>query len=499
MASLLSTLQHRLDDPSIPWKTVVAVSVLAGELFEGYVGSRQRRFLDPILHPTLPASLKPYLAAEDAQTTYSKSQAYARHKMSFSSVVSAIGLVETVILLSNVSQPVLASLGFNVGTGSDWTLLKGFWTAAKYVPGVGGGASSMGGPSEIRQTMGFIALSTVASTILSIPQDYYRNFVMEEKHGFNKMTRHTFVKDLVKGLLVSLLLEVPLLAGVVKIIHWAGQDAVLRIVSWTIGFVFLVQLAMIVVYPFVIAPLFNKFTPLAADSPFYPRIKAVAQRVGFPLDAVYVIDGSTRSSHSNAYFVGVPGLPKQIVIFDTLLEKSTPEEVEAVLAHELGHWKGTHIVYLLVTSLAQVAFSLSIFSLLLSNGPLLASFGFAPSTATTLAAKVAHPLSPAPVGPTVVALFLASTLFSPLSTFLKFCTNSVTRRLEYDADAFAAKLGGSYARNLKKALVTIHEKNLAVYGVDHVYSALNHNHPTLVERLEALDAKLDKAGEKKLE
>jgi len=242
---------------------------------------------------------------------------------------------------------------------------------------------------------------------------------------------------------------------------------------------------MIVGYPFVIAPLFNKFTPLAQDSPFFPRIKAVAQRVGFPLDAVYVIDGSTRSSHSNAYFVGVPGLPKQIVIFDTLLDKSTPEEVEAVLgassflalkractfsqpcadspddaAHELGHWKGTHIVYLLVTSLAQVAFSLSIFSLLLSNGPLLASFGFAPSTATSIAAKVAHPLSPAPVGPTVVALFLASTLFSPLSTFLKFCTNSVTRRLEYDADAFAAKLGGSYARNLKKALVTIHEKNL---------------------------------------
>jgi len=118
--------------------------------------------------------------------------------MSFSSVVSAIGLVETVILLSNVSQPVLASLGFNVGTGSDWTLLKGFWDAAKHVPGVGG-ASTVGGPSEIRQTMGFIALSTVASTVLSIPQDYYRNFVMEEKHGFNKMTRRTFVKDLVKG------------------------------------------------------------------------------------------------------------------------------------------------------------------------------------------------------------------------------------------------------------------------------------------------------------
>jgi len=112
-------------------------------------------------------------------------------------------------------------------------------------------------------------------------------------------------------------------------------------------------------------------------------------------------------------------------------------------------------VYLLATSLAQVAFSLSIFSLLLSNRHLLASFGFAPS----LAAKLAHPVAP-PVGPTVIALYLASTLFSPLSSLLKFVTNLVTRRLEYDADAFAAKLGGSYARNLKQALVTIHEKNL---------------------------------------
>ncbi|TNY21705.1 putative CAAX prenyl protease [Rhodotorula diobovata] len=488
--SLLHSLQDRLADPAIPWKTVVASSVLAGELFEAWVGSRQRRFLDPILAPTLPASLKPYITGDDAHETHSKSQAYARHKLTFGSVVSAISLVETAVLLTDVSRPILRSLGLSVSTAPDWTLLRIFWDAAKHVPGVGGGA----GAGEIRQTMGFIALATLASTLLSIPADLYKNFVMEEKHGFNKMTRATWVKDLFKGLLVSLVLEVPLVAGIVKIIQWAGQDAVLRIVSWTIGFVLFVQLAMVLIYPSLIAPLFNKFTPLAEDSPVFPRIKALAQRLDFPLGHVWVVDGSTRSSHSNAYFYGVPGFPKHIVIYDTLLDKSKPEEVEAVLAHELGHWKGTHIVYLLATSLAQVAFSLSIFSLLLSNRHLLASFGFAPS----LAAKLAHPVAP-PVGPTVIALYLASTLFSPLSSLLKFVTNLVTRRLEYDADAFAAKLGGGYARNLKQALVTIHEKNLAVYGVDHVYSALNHNHPTLVERLEALDAQLDKAGEKKVE
>lgn len=121
------------------------------------------------------------------------------------------------------------------------------------------------------------------------------------------------------------------MAGIVKIIQWAGQDAVLRIVSWTIGFVLFVQLAMVLIYPSLIAPLFNKFTPLAEDSPVFPRIKALAQRLDFPLGHVWVVDGSTRSSHSNAYFYGVPGFPKHIVIYDTLLDKSKPEEVEAVL------------------------------------------------------------------------------------------------------------------------------------------------------------------------
>lgn len=270
-----------------------------------------------------------------------------------------------------------------------------------------------------------------------------------------------------------MLLEVPLVGGILKIIHWAGQDAILRIVSWTIAFIFVVQLAMIFVYPYFIAPLFNKFTPLIKDSPVYPRVEALAKRLNFPLASVWVIDGSTRSSHSNAYFYGLPFLSKNIVIFDTLLEKSTPEEVEAILgeslracpafksklkfsaAHELGHWKGSHIVYLLGTSLLQVAFSLSTFSLLLTNRPLLSSFGFhAP-----LSEKLLHPLSHS-TGPTIIALFLASALFTPLSAFLKFLTNTLTRRLEYDADAFAVKLGPSYARNLKKALVTIHEKNL---------------------------------------
>lgn len=248
---------------------------------------------------------------------------------------------------------------------------------------------------------------------------------------------------------------------------------------------FCIQIAMIFVYPYVIMPLFNKFTPLPTDSPVYPHVKSLAEKLNFPLGKVWVIDGSIRSSHSNAFFFGLPGLQKHIVLYDTLLEKSTPEEVEAILgepqaarlapvpgrcadpvcacpsAHELGHWKGMHVVYLLAVALTQVAVSFATYALFLENGALLSAFGFPPSASAPLQlAKEQVGAAHASTGPTIVALLLAMMLFSPLSSFLQFVTNSITRRLEYDADAFATKLGASYATNLKKALVTIHEKNL---------------------------------------
>ncbi|KWU45356.1 putative CAAX prenyl protease [Rhodotorula sp. JG-1b] len=486
MTALLHQLQGALADPSIPWRSVLLASIGAKEVFETYVGSRQRPYLSPVLHPTLPNALKPYLTAPDAHDTYRKSQAYARHKLDYGSVMTVLDLGETAVLLTGVALPVWKALGLPGGEQSQWTLLRGFWDLAARMPFAGAGAN------EIRQSAAFVVLLTVVGTVLSLPKEYYRNFVLEERHGFNKMTRATFAKDQVKGLFVSLALEVPLVAGLIKIIHWAGSDAILRMVTWLIVFIFCIQIAMIFVYPYVIMPLFNKFTPLPTDSPIYPRVKDLAEKLDFPLGKVWVIDGSIRSSHSNAFFFGLPGLQKHIVLYDTLLEKSKPEEVEAILAHELGHWKGMHVVYLLTVALTQVAVSFSVYALFLENGALLSAFGFPPSVAASPLEAIKNKLgmSHGGTGPTIVAVLLASMLVSPLSSFLQFITNSITRHLEYDADAFATKLGTSYAVNLKKALVTIHEKNLAVYGVDHVYSAYNHNHPTLVERLEALDSQL---------
>ncbi|GAA5853427.1 hypothetical protein JCM8547_002452 [Rhodosporidiobolus lusitaniae] len=486
MSTLLQTLQAKLQDPSIDWKNVLIGAVLGAAAFESLIVSRQRPYLSPILHPTLPAALQPHLPSTSSET-YSKSQAYARAKLNFGAVINILDLVETGVLLTGLATPVAKALGFmGAGEGENWTLLKGFWDVSGLVPGVKG---------EITQSLAFTAIMTVLGAVLSIPKDLYKNFKLEQDHGFNKMTLGTFVKDTVKNLVVSLALELPILAGLIRIIHWAGQDAILRIVTWAIIFIFCIQLIMVPLFPAVIQPLFNKFTLLPEDSPVYPRVQALAKKLNFPLGKIWVIDGSVRSSHSNAYFYGLPGFNKNIVIYDTLLEKSKPEEIEAILAHELGHWKGNHIPVLLVTGLAQVALSLTTYTIFLTNRPLLSAFGF---HAPSLSSKILDPSSAAVAqhGPTIIALLLAATLFTPLSTFLGFASNAITRRLEYDADAFAVQQGTETASNLKKALVTIHEKNLALYGVDWIYSSRHHSHPTLVERLEALDKGIEGKKEK---
>ncbi|GAA5875737.1 hypothetical protein JCM16303_003976 [Sporobolomyces ruberrimus] len=491
MAEYLQTLATRLDDPSIPYQKVVLAVLLGVSAFESFIGSRQKPYLDPVRFPNLPTALRPFLTSPTAHETYRKSQSYARHKLSFSSITGIIGLAQTFILLTNLSIPILSKLNVNVPLletsysetgGKNWTLLKGLWDLSGEIPGAKG-------KGELRQTAAFIAMMNLLSTVLAVPEGLYKNFVLEEKHGFNKMTYGTFVKDLFKGLLLSFALEIPLSVALVALIHWVGNSAILVLLTYILSFSFALVIILVPLGPYVIMPLFNKFTLLEESSPVYPKVKALAERVGFPYDKIYVIDGSKRSSHSNAFVTGIPGLTKQIVIYDTLMEKATPDEVEAILAHELAHWKYSHIVYLLLTALTQIAFSLSIFTLFLSNKSLLSSFGFHSPLTSTLASKLV-PSQSLQVGPTVISLFLASTLFSPLSAFLSFLTNSITRTLEYQADGFAVSLGKKMAENLKTALIGIHEENLAVYAVDHIYSAYHHNHPTLVERLEALDKKM---------
>lgn len=199
---------------------------------------------------------------------------------------------------------------------------------------------------EIGHTLVFFFAFNLVTTVLSLPLSYYNTFVLEEKFGFNKQTLKLWITDMLKGQALGIALGGPLLAAFLKIIQKTGNQFFYYL--WLFSIV--VQVFAITIYPIVILPMFNKLSPLEAG-PIKTGVEKLASNLKFPLDHIYSIDGSKRSAHSNAYFFGFPW-KKHIVIYDTLIEKSEPEEVVAVLSHELGHWKLGHTTKLF--GIAQV-------------------------------------------------------------------------------------------------------------------------------------------------
>ena len=189
---------------------------------------------------------------------------------------------------------------------------------------------------EIMHTLLFLFTFNLISTVASLPISYYSTFVLEEKFGFNKQTVKLWVTDMLKGQALMVAFGVPLLSGFLAIIQRTGNQFFFYLWLFSVG----VQLAGITIYPILILPMFNKLAPLQ-ESQLKTSVEALARRLQFPLKELYVIDGSKRSAHSNAYFYGLPW-KKHIVIYDTLIEKSETEEVVAVLSHELGHWSLGH-------------------------------------------------------------------------------------------------------------------------------------------------------------
>lgn len=212
---------------------------------------------------------------------------------------------------------------------------------------------------EIGHTLLFFFGFNLVTTLLSLPVSYYNTFVLEEKFGFNKQTLKLWVSDLVKGQILSIVLGGPIMAAVLKIIQKTGNEFFYYL--WIFSIV--VQVFMITIYPIVILPLFNKLSPLE-PGPIKTGVEGLAQKLNFPLHEIYSIDGSKRSAHSNAYFYGLPW-KKHIVIYDTLMEKSEPDEVVAVLSHELGHWKLGHTTKLF--GIAQVRAGWTLIFLIVSD------------------------------------------------------------------------------------------------------------------------------------
>lgn len=304
--------------------------------------------------------------------------------------------------------------------------------------------------------LAFIAGLAVLSSLVDMPFSLWRTFVIEERFGFNKMTLRLFAIDLAKGALIGALIGLPVLAAVLWLMEKMGAYWWLYVWLFWLGF----NLLALLIYPTVIAPLFNKFTPLADES-LRSRIEALLARCGFRSSGLFVMDGSKRSAHGNAYFTGF-GRSKRIVFFDTLLEKLAPAEVEAVLAHELGHYKRRH-VWKRIGLLA------------------LATFGFL----WLLGMLIDAPWFYAGLGMTSQGTVPALVLFSlavPAFTFpLSPLMSALSRRHEYEADAYAAQQ--THAADLVGALVKLYRDNAATLTPDPLYSTFYDSHPPAAARI----------------
>jgi STE24 endopeptidase len=433
---------------AINWKGYVQGFSWGVTLFETYLLLRQY----PLYSKTEPPAV---LAAHfgPGTDTFEKSQKYGKDKAKFSIFAG---------LFKQCLDSAMIQYGFYAWA---WA------TAGRILARFGYGTEY-----EIVQSIAFAVVLFFVSTIPTLPLSVYQTFMLEEKHGFNKTTPSLFVVDLFKGWGLGFVIGTPFLAAFLYVFKWAGD----RFVPWLMGFLLIFQMSMVIIYPTIIQPFFNKLSPLA-EGDLRHRIEALASKLKFPLKHLYEIDGSKRSSHSNAYFFGLPW-SKHIVIFDTLIKESAPEEVEAVLAHELGHWYYLHPTKLLCISQLHIFTILALFPAFLHAPPFLRSFDFPKSVA-------AHP-------PTIIAFMLFQMILTPLEAVVGIGMNAISRKFEWEADAFACelqdKVGSEDMKDmgdrLGKALIALHVKNLSTVWVDWLYSAYHHSHPTLTERLKGLEA-----------
>jgi len=334
---------------------------------------------------------------------------------------------------------------------------------------LGGGLAALVGWTSslplggLAQDLALIVAVAVLSGLVGLPFAYRQTFGIEARFGFNRTTRALWAADLVKGILVGAALGLPFAALVLWLMKAAGTLWWVWAWAFWIGFQFL----LLALYPTVIAPLFNKFSPLP-EGPARAAIEALLARCGFENRGLFVMDGSRRSSHGNAFFTGF-GRAKRIVFFDTLLERLAPDEIEAVLAHELGHFRLKHV---LKRMLWMAAFSLAFLALL---AWLAASPWFYEGLGV--------PAAPERPGVALLLFFLAL----PVFTFVLAPLASLySRRHEFEADAFAAKHAS--AGSLVRALVKMYEDNAATLTPDPLHSAFHDSHPPAAARIARLGA-----------
>ena len=348
-----------------------------------------------------------------------------------------------------------------------WTLLGGLdWLNSSLL-------DLMGAQRPLAQPLALLVSFAIINALIDLPLSLYQTFVVEQRFGFNKMTLGLWLGDLAKSTLLGLLIGVPLAAAVLWLMQVTGDWWWL----WTWGAWMAFSLLMMVIYPMFIAPLFNKFQPLH-DEALKDRVTQLMARCGFAAKGLFVMDGSRRSAHANAYFTGF-GAAKRVVFFDTLLAQLSPAEVEAVLAHELGHFKHRHIAQRIA-----LMFGISLAGLAL--------LGWLSQQAWFYAGLGVTPNLPASMGGTVPNHALALLLFMlvvPVFTFfLSPLMAQLSRRHEFEADAYAASQAS--AQDLGNALVKLYKDNASTLTPDPVYVRFYYSHPPASERIARMGAQV---------
>ena len=364
------------------------------------------------------------------QEKYRKSQEYTRVKTRFGLIYATFSLIVTLV--------------FWFSGGFNWLdLLVRQW-----------------GFSEIFTGLFYIGILLIANTVLNLPFSIYSTFVIEARFGFNKTTPKTFVLDMLKGLLLGVVIGGALLGGILAFFQFAGANAWLY--CWIAVTLFTIFMQFIA--PTWIMPLFNKFTPLE-DGELRREIMNYAQKVHFPLDNLFVMDGSKRSAKSNAFFTGF-GKHKRIALFDTLIEKHSVAELVAILAHEIGHYKKKHILQGMIISILHTGVMFFLLSIFLNHSGLFDAFYMENMS--------------------IYAGFIFfGMLFSPISEILGIFMQMFSRKNEFEADQFAAETTQN-SSNMISALKKLSANNLSNLTPHPFYVFLNYSHPPVLERIRAL-------------
>lgn len=437
MASLIDIPKTLFQSEAIDWKLVIISGIIFDFVFKTFLDARQYKAQ---CKDTPPAEVQEKKLVDEE--TFIKSQNYSKAKLKFTIFERVLSLVENVAI---VHYDVLPKL-YYFSAGISAKCMKN---------------------SEIFSSVILLLVLMISSSILSLPSSWYSTFIIEQRFGFNQQTTGLWIQDNLKSLGLTLVLLPPIAAAMIGIIRYCGS----KFVVYLVGFILVINLVAMIVYPTLIAPLFNKYEPLE-DGELKDAIFDLAGSLKFPLGKIYVVDGSTRSSHSNAYFVGMPWY-KQIVLYDTLIKDHTKEEIVAVLAHELGHWRRNHILILLSVSMVSSTINFSLLGLFLNNQQFFKSLNFNSGDM-----------------PIAVALMVFMDALGPVAAIIQFGQNFIIRSCEYDADRFGVSLG--HGDNLSKALTTLHKANLSTVDADGLYSTFHHSHPILPERLKAIDLAMKK-------